>query len=63
VIKECLPDGIATRSEGSAVHSLVAGVRCAEAWRSFIAGARGLAFAKDAHLVAMLIAFEPNGTA
>lgn len=38
-------------------------VRCAEARRSFIAAAQGVAFAKGAHLVAMLNAFEANGTA
>jgi len=65
VIKECLPEGIAARSEGSAVGPLAAGgeVRCAEARRSFIAAAQGVAIAKGAHLVGMLNAFEANGTA
>ncbi|MDQ3773138.1 MAG: hypothetical protein M3461_01495 [Pseudomonadota bacterium] len=38
-------------------------MRCAEARRSFIAAAQGVAIAKGAHLVGMLNAFEANGTA
>ncbi|MGQ0593380.1 MAG: protein kinase domain-containing protein [Gammaproteobacteria bacterium] len=64
VIKECLPEGIAARSEGSAVRPLAAGEEvCAEARRAFIAAAHGVAIAKGAHLVGMLNAFEANGTA
>jgi hypothetical protein len=56
VIKECLPEGIAARSEGSVVRPLAAGeeLRCAEAVRSFLAAAQGVAIAKGAHLVGML---------
>ncbi|MGH8478291.1 MAG: protein kinase domain-containing protein [Gammaproteobacteria bacterium] len=65
VIKECLPEGIAARPEGSVVRPLATGekVRCAEALRSFIAAAQGVALARGAHLVGMLNAFEANGTA
>ena len=60
VIKECLPEGIAARLEGSVVRPLAPGedVRFAEALRSFLAAAQGVAIAKGAHLVGMLNAFE-----
>lgn len=38
-------------------------MRGAEALRSFIAAAEGVAIARGPHLVAMLNAFEANGTA
>lgn len=63
MIKEGLPEGIAARSEGSAVLAAGEEVRGAEALRSFIAAAQGVVIAKGPHLVAMLNAFEANGTA